>query len=256
MKDGHHCLTKHKQRAKEITIKIKAKKLNKFNEKKDFKMKNNFDTIQEEVNVTDRDIFTKIWFSPRRIFKFINDQQYDKYLTVLLALSGIRSALSNQYLLKTGDGLSTWVIIMMCIILGGIFGWVSYYIMAALLSWTGKLFKGEGDTKSILRITAYGMIPSILSLVFLIPLIAIYGDGYFKSGTNRILGDWFLNSIVVFSLISQFILTVWTTVFTVIGLSEVQKISIAKSILNIILPILILLIPLGAISFILGDFFK
>ena len=214
------------------------------------------DIIPDEVIVKDRDIFTKIWFSPRRIFKYINDQQYDKYVTILLVLTGIHSALSNQYLLKSGDVLSTWVIILMCIIGGGIFGWISYYIMAALLSLTGKFLKGKGNTKSILRITAYSMIPGILSTVFMIPQIAVYGEGYFKSGTHRIIEDGFLNSVGLLSVILQSILAIWTIVFMVIGLSEVQKISIAKSVLNIILPIFILIIPLGAIAFILGDFFK
>ena len=39
--------------------------------------------------LSDKEIFTKIWTSPRQVFKFINDNSYDKYVTVLLILSGI-----------------------------------------------------------------------------------------------------------------------------------------------------------------------
>jgi hypothetical protein len=35
------------------------------------------------------------------------------------------------------------------------FGWISYYIYAALISWSGKWMNGKGNTQLILRILSY-----------------------------------------------------------------------------------------------------
>jgi hypothetical protein len=45
-------------------------------------------------------------------------------------------------------------------------------------------------------------------------------------------------------MILEFILGIWTIVFCVVGVSEVQKLSIGKSIVNLILPLLVFAIPI------------
>jgi len=66
-------------------------------------------------------------------------------------------------------------------------------------------------------------------------------------------------SVYTVTAFIEIVIGVWTLVILVIGISEVQKLSIWKSILNLILPALLLIavcIPIGAIAFILGDFMK
>ena len=36
------------------------------------------------INLTDKEVFTKIWTSPRMVFRYINDNKYDKYVNILL----------------------------------------------------------------------------------------------------------------------------------------------------------------------------
>jgi hypothetical protein len=206
------------------------------------------DNIQGNVHLSDRDIFTKIWTSPRRTFKFINDKRYDKYVTVLLILSGISRAFDRASLNNMGDKMSIWGIVGFCIVLGGLFGWISYYIYSALLSWTGKWLKAQGDTNSILRILSYAMLPSVIALIFLIPQIAAYGNEIFKSDGDIISADWLSNVVVYGSMLLEFILAIWTLIFCVIGVSEVQKFSIGKSILNLFLPVIVFLVPILLIA--------
>jgi len=54
--------------------------------------------------------------------------------------------------------------------------------------------------------------------------------------------------------ILQIALGIWTTILVVIGLSEVQKISIGYAILNMILPGLIFLVPILLLMFLVGLF--
>jgi hypothetical protein len=196
------------------------------------------------LKLTDKEVFLKIWTSPRKVFKFINDNHYDKYVNALLFFAGISRAFDRASLKDMGDKMSLLAILGLCIILGGLLGWISYYIYAALLSWTGKWLNGKGDTKSILRVLSYALIPSIIALIFLIPQIGIYGNEMFKADGDIISAGLLSNIFVYGSLILEFILGIWTIFFSVIAVSEVQKLNIGKSILNIFLPILIFAVPI------------
>ena len=202
------------------------------------------DFHEEKIQLSDKQIFTKIWTSCRIVFKFLDENHYDKFVTILLVLSGISRTFDRASIKNMGDQMSLGGVIATCIIAGGLLGWISYYLYAALLSWTGKWLKGQGNTKSILRMLAHAMIPTIVALIFLIPQIIIYGNEVFKSEGDIVSAGLTSNIMVYGSMILEFILGVWTIILAVIGLSVVQKISIGKSILNLLLPILVILVPI------------
>jgi hypothetical protein len=206
---------------------------------------------EENIQLTDQDIFTRIWTSPRMVFKFINDNHYDKHVTVLLLLSGISSAFDRASLKSMGDNFSLLAVIMMCIVAGALFGYMSYYIYAALMSWTGQWFDGKGNTTAILRMFAYAMVPSIIALIFLVPQIAIYGNEVFKSDGDIVSADVLSNILVYASMLFEVILGVFSLIFCVIGTSEVQKISIIKAIANLLLPAIIIIVPILVIVLLL-----
>ncbi|KZS38805.1 hypothetical protein AWE51_14570 [Aquimarina aggregata] len=217
-------------------------------------MDNEIENSNKLESLTDKEIFSKIWTKPRQVFKFINDKHYDKYVKLLLVLAGISRAFDRASMRNMGDKMPVLVILGLCIILGGLLGWISYYIYAALLSWTGKWINGKGDTTSILRILSYAMTPAIIALLFLIPQIGIYGNEIFKANGDITSAGLISNIIVYGAMILEFILGIWTIVFCVIGMSEVQKLSIGKSILNLLLPILVFGVPIIILIFILNGF--
>jgi hypothetical protein len=184
---------------------------------KDFEDKLNTNSISEE------NIFTKIWTSPRDVFKFINTYKYDKYVTVLLILAGVSRTFDRASMKNMGDNFSIWGIIAYCIIIGAVFGWITYYLYSALISWTGKWINGKGNTDSILRVLSYALIPSIVSLLLLIPQIIIYGNEIFKSDGDITSGGIVSNIIVYGSMIIEFALGIWSLVLCVIGISEYAK---------------------------------
>ena len=211
-------------------------------------MNENIKIENEIITLSDKEVFTKIWTSPRLVFKYLNDNKYDNYVYILLFLAGITRAFDRASLKGMGDNLPLLAVVLICIILGGLFGWITYYIYAALMSWTGEWLGGKGDTKSLLRIISYGMFPSIVALLFLIPQIALFGNEIFQSDIDISNSGFF--SIITFYLTSslEVVLGLWTIVLLVIGISEVQKISIWKSIFNMILPGLIIIGSIGIIA--------
>lgn len=204
--------------------------------------------------LSDKEIFTKIWMSPRMVFQYINERHYDKYVPILLIIAGIARAFDRAATKNLGDTLSLWVIIGGCIVLGGLLGWLSFYIYAALLSWTGKWLHGKGNTTSILRVLAYAFIPISLALLLMVPQIGIYGIEIFKSDGDTTSAGMLLNIFYYGALILEVVLGIWAFVLCVVGVSEVQKLSIGNAVLNIFLPVLIIVVPIALLYFLFFQF--
>lgn len=214
----------------------------------------NFKDFEDNLNpnyISDKKIFSEIWTSPRKVFRFINTYKYDKYVTMLLMLAGISRSFDRASMKNMGDNFSIWGIIAISIIIGAISGWISYYIYAALISWTGKWINAKGNTESILRVLAYALIPSIISLLFIVPQIVIYGVDIFKLEGDLSSGGIVSNIIFYGAMILEIALGIWSLVLIVIGISEVQKLSIGKAILNIMLPAIVIMTPILIFVFIM-----
>ena len=214
------------------------------------KIQSDFQEFENYDTLTDTEIFTKMWTEPRRVLKYINETKYEKYFYIILFLAGVSGAFDRAAIKNMGENVSLLGIIAGCVLLGGFLGWLSYYIYAALLSWTGKWLDGKGNTDSIYRILAYAMFPSVVSLLFLVPQIAVYGIDLFRQNGDLVNAGVFGNIIFWGSLSLEIILGIFTLVFSVIGISEVQKISIGKSILNLLLPLIIIVGPILIIALI------
>ena len=203
-----------------------------------------FEEFETYESFTDQEIFVKIWTEPRRILRYINETKYEKFFYILLYLAGVSAAFDRATSKNLGDKTSVYAIIVGALILGGFLGWISYYIYAALLNWTGKWLDAKGDTKAIYRILAYAMIPSVVSLIFLVPQIAIFGNNIFKEDADLLHAGTIRTIVFWISVILEITLGVFTIIFSVIGISEVQKLSIWKSILNLILPVIVFVGPI------------
>ena len=148
------------------------------------------------IQLSDKEIFTKIWMSPRQVFKFINQNGYTKFSTILLILGGITGALNSASTRNMGDIMPLWSVLIVCLIGGGVFGWLYFYIYAVLLSWTGKWMKGTGTTKSLFRMISYALIPSLLVLFTFILRIALIGNAEFQRNVD-VLDNEFLITISI-----------------------------------------------------------
>jgi hypothetical protein len=205
-------------------------------------MENLLDDIDEVQHFTDKEIFTKIWTLPRPIFKYINHFRYEKHLTVLLILAGISSAFDRSERNNLGSYDSIGFTIIVSILVGALFGWISYYLYSSLIRLTGKWINGKADTDSILRTLAYASIPSIAGLVLIIPKLLLRGS------------DLYENVLTYGFSIAELILGIWTLVLSVIGMSEIQQFSNGKALLNLILAVLVVAIPIVLIILIFWGF--
>jgi len=88
------------------------------------------------------------------------------------------------------------------------------------------------------------MIPRIISLIFFILQIGILGIERFRKVEYLEIEDLSTNILLFIFSTLQVVFGIWSTVLLVIGISEVQKLSIGKSIINLLISALIFSIPL------------
>lgn len=211
--------------------------------------------IPTSVDLSFSQIFVKIWLSPRILFRYLSESGYSKHVEILLILAGIVRAFDRAFEKNLGDQWPLTMIVVICMGAGALGGWISVYIYAYLLRWTGQWLDGKARAKDIIRIFAYGMIPMIVTLVFIAVQIVLFGNEIFQSSFDIYVYDTFHIAIFWFTILGELIFGVWCLILLIIGLAEVQNMSTGKAILNLFLPLLVILIPLGVIAFILGDMF-
>ena len=208
---------------------------------------NTSETVQETIQLTDLEVFMKLWISPRKVFRFILEARYDKYKYIILFLAGVASALNRASSRNMGDHTHLIFILIGSVTVGGVFGWLTFYLYSALLSLTGKWLKGTANTSTLFRIFTYSVIPSVFSMVFLFIEIILFGNGVFQSDFDYLaLG---IPSAIFFLIIStvQITLSIWSVVLLIIGISEVQHFKIGKSIISLLIPAFLIVIPVMVI---------
>ena len=184
-----------------------------------------------------------IWLYPRRTIRAILDSpQPQRFVYLLSALGGIEGFLNRASRQSAGDSTSLWSILAMAIVLGALGGIVQLYVTAGLAGWVGRQLGGEASGEEVRPAFAWANVPSIANFVFLIPLIAFYGNEMFSEITPKIDS----NPIpLLFSVAPGIILGVWGLVILVVGVSEAHRFSIWRAIVSLLIPGLILLIVLG-----------
>ena len=206
----------------------------------------NFEEFDNNISyINDKNLLSRIWTNPSDTLNYILKNCPDRYVTILLVLGGIVRAITRASNRNMGDNMTTILVLAISIITGGLFGWITYYIYAWALSLTGKWLGGESNPSKFRTVIAWALIPSICSLILLIPELIIFGDDLFKSQTVY-KSEFIRYSWIAFGL-TELALSIWSITILVIGIGILQKFGIGKSILNMILPLLVLLIPIFAI---------
>lgn len=197
---------------------------------------NHLDINRKPTAFTDKQIFTKIWSHPRLVFKYLHEYHDDGHTHILLILAGIGKGLDRASTQSMGDRMSLLTVLGLTILAGGAFGWITYNIYAALMSWTGKWLKGKANSSEILRVLAYAMIPTVAALLIVGLELAIFGNGMFQSEMDLEDFSFIAQGVYYVSPFVEIALGIWTVCLAVVGISEIQKFSIGKSILNLMLP--------------------
>jgi hypothetical protein len=198
-------------------------------------------------------VFSKIWYQPRKVFAELNSKNEFKYKQVFLSLLGIINAFDFSYRNNLGDKYSFIVIISFNIIFGSILGLLFYNFIAFCLKYVSSWFKYNGNAKTIVGVLAYAFIPTISILVLVITKIILFGNSYFKNILDTSLLTQNISSIVltIFGFL-EIILMIWSFILLIIGLSVVNDGSIRQSIFIVVITSFFIFTTLVVLTFILS----
>jgi hypothetical protein len=176
----------------------------------------------------------EVWLHPRNTIKAILKYNPAYMVLPLAALAGIANSAIEFELM---DGIIGGSSFIGSSIVAALLGIVSLYISGFLLSLTGSWLKGKANALKLRAAVAWSGVPIVASILLFIPQFFALNSGA--------IGTWATSSLVSLAL------GIWSLVLYIGMIAEVQKFSIWKSILNIVLVIIILLIPallLGVLS--------
>lgn len=187
---------------------------------------------------------------PRETIRAIIGFNSNYHLLLLSIIYGFSAVLGIAQKFKVGEKLDFMSIIIPAIILAPIWGYIMFSISAWFVFITGKLIKGKAEYKHIRAAIAWSNVPSFVSGILWILLILTYGGNLFDNFANK---ETFSTSQVwgIFSVMFVlFIISIWSLVIYINALAEVQKFSIFKAILNVIMTTTIVIIISFLITFI------
>ena len=182
-------------------------------------------------------IGNKLWFSPKKTFNNLLNLPGTKYELLIVSIGGFVRLLEISHNKNLGDTYH-WFVILIGSILCVPIWLVFYYAFWIVVLWTGKWLKGRATKKRIRTVAICGSILSIWRLLVLCPLILIFKQDFFAS-VSPVTDDSFL--FMILSSVNFIMFNLGLLILLYI-ISTAQEYSIIKSILNIILTVIVIII--------------
>ncbi len=178
----------------------------------------------------------EIWTRPRATIRRIVDENPNRSLWWLAAIYGFGSLLNNAQSLALGSSLALLPILLIAIVFAALWGYIFFSIWSAVVHWVGKLFKGQGTFQEVRAAYSWSCVPLAVNVLLWFVLAGVFGIQLFSSsaggGAALANGQVFL---LFFVLIVRLVLAIWSLVIYFNALAEVQRFSVLKSILNVVI---------------------
>jgi hypothetical protein len=186
----------------------------------------------------------RIWTGPRETIRRVVEEDAEGTALALAAGGGIFHVL--DIFADRGSGANLGLLLL-AIPIGAVLGVLAMYFTSAVMRWIGRWFGGQAEAEEIRIVFAWSNVPLLPLLALWVVLLGRYGIGLLTGGVDGGLGieDGVLTVIYP---VATVVLNVWVSAIFVVGLSEVQKISVWKALACVIIPTLILLVPATALA--------
>lgn len=199
-----------------------------------------------------KDIKSKLDFNPwsailtksKKTIQAIVKINPNFHLLLLSFIYGFGAILGLAQNMKLGEKLDLISIIIPTIILAPLWGYIAFSVSSWFVFFTGKWLGGKAPFKHIRAAAAWSNVPSLVSSLLWILLIAFFGLKLFGDFTVKATFTtsqiWMVFSVMFVQLVAS----IWSLVIYINALSQVQNFSILRAISNIILSALVVIIIL------------
>lgn len=197
------------------------------------------DTADDTSAIGEDSLLGSIWLKPTATLQYILAHCPDKYVTGLLVLGGIARAIDRASQQNSGDKFSTVSLLLLAVTVGGLTGWITYYVYGWGMSATGRWLGGRASSEAFRTVLAWALVPTVVSLALVIPQAVIFGDDLFRSEPVDT-SAFAENARLAFGIV-EFGLAIWALVILVSGVRLLQGFSIGRALANILLPGLVII---------------
>jgi hypothetical protein len=192
-------------------------------------------TFENGYKMEYRSPWLTIWTQPRATIARIVAENPNRSLWGLAFIYGFCSLMNLFQSVALGANLGIVGILLLAIIAAPFYGYLSFTIWSGFVFWIGKLFKGAGSFKVVRSAYAWSCVPILLNIPLWLLMVALFGHQLFLNSPNA---QFMPNSQVLLLfviLIVKVVLSIWSLVIYLNALAEVQKYSILRAILNVVL---------------------
>lgn len=184
---------------------------------------------------------------PRATISAVTAENPKRGLWALAWIYGFLSLLNCFQSLSLGATMSLFPILLLAFVFAPIWGMVVFGIWSWVVYWICKLLGGEGTFSYVRAAYAWSCVPLILSIFLWIFLLFVFGTSLFQNFPES---DPMKNGhiVILFGvLVAKVIVAIWSLLIFINALAEVQRFSIARSILSIVLSWVAIGIVIGLI---------
>jgi hypothetical protein len=169
-----------------------------------------------------------VWLRPRRVFRELAAQKVGMTDHVLAAAQGIAGWLALSRTQNAGGSSSLAEIFGKALVVGSLLGIASLYFMGTIYSRLGARGGRALSRNPTFHVLAYGGVPLAASLVAWVFTALLAGKATFIENPQ---GDveTFIALLLRIQFLTYALLTFWSVVIQVMGLSEIQGISTRKA---------------------------
>lgn len=175
-----------------------------------------------------------MWLKPKETIQAQLEKPSSYSFWGLISIYGFLSLLNLFQSMVLGEILSVGWVILLSVLLSPVWGYILISIWSWIMSVTGRWLKGEGSF-SQLRVTfAYSCVPFTVSAFIWILMILGFSPILFSDVPNHLLS--YPQTLIFLGLLTvKMIMAIWAFILYVQSLCVVQKFSVLKSILNVVI---------------------
>jgi hypothetical protein len=175
-----------------------------------------------------------IWTQPRATIARIVAANPNRSLWLLAGIYGFCSLANMFQSMTLGSVLTPFGVLLIAVIFAPIWGWINFTVWSWFVSWVGKWFKGHGSFQAIRAAYAWSTVPLIVNIPLWLLMAVLFGHQLFLNFPDaHLMPNW--QVMFVFGiLVVKVVLAIWSLVIYLNALAEVQKFSILRSILNVV----------------------
>ena len=173
--------------------------------------------------VDDRQTLLYMMAKPRQTFRHVIEHKNFSHSLYIGAIGGFSNALLGLFQTKYPFGFSLFNVVYSSFITGVIVFLLTCFVTGYLMKVVGRLFGGQATFKELFQVLCLVTVPYIWLLPVLLFWMQLSPDTFFKADLQNLNVKQVM--IIAFGVLSIFIASIWTFILTLVGLSEVMKVS-------------------------------